>query len=168
MHNKTYTMTEKTAFGSITVTSDGEHLIGLYWENNQSTSSSNADAICHEAFKQLREYEKGTRKEFDLPIKLNAPPKTVKRLEQLRNKVPYGDVTSYSGFAKRAGESAKAARAFGSVCANNPIPIIYPCHRITRKDGRLGNYGGISDLDSQNRRNLALKERLIAHEKNHA
>ena len=67
---------------------------------------------------------------------------------------------SYAEFAIFAGKP-KAARAAGSICANNPIPIIYPCHRVIRTDGQLGNYGGGSDHHSTHPDNLARKAALI-------
>ena len=43
---------------------------------------------------------------------------------------------SYAEFASLAGKP-KAARAAGSICANNPIPIIYPCHRVIRTEWKI-------------------------------
>ena len=33
-----------------------------------------------------------------------------------------------------------AVRAVGTAMAKNPIPLIIPCHRVTRSDGTFGNY----------------------------
>ena len=81
-------------------------------------------------------------------------------------KIPYGTVMSYAEFARFAGKP-RAARAAGSVCASNPIPIIYPCHRVIRSDGRLGNYGGGSDHHSTHPSNLERKAALIGFESCH-
>ncbi len=35
----------------------------------------------------------------------------------------------------------RAARAVGTAMANNPIPVVVPCHRVIRADGSLGSYG---------------------------
>ena len=35
-----------------------------------------------------------------------------------------------------------SVRAVGSANANNPIPIIIPCHRIIFSSGKIGAYGG--------------------------
>ena len=46
------------------------------------------------------------------------------------------------------------SRAVGSACADNPIPIFVPCHRVIGKDGRLvGFSGGVEN-----------KEFLLEHE----
>ena len=75
-------------------------------------------------------------------------------------KIPYGTVVSYAEFARFAGKP-KAARAAGLICANNPIPIIYPCHRVIRTDGKLGNYGAGSNHHPTHANNLARKAALI-------
>jgi hypothetical protein len=33
-----------------------------------------------------------------------------------------------------------AFRAVGTVMANNPVPLIVPCHRVVRNDGLTGGY----------------------------
>ncbi len=55
-------------------------------------------------------------------------------------RVPYGRTVSYRDLARDAGHP-NAWRAVGSVMARNELPVILPCHRVTRSDGRLGNYG---------------------------
>jgi methylated-DNA-[protein]-cysteine S-methyltransferase len=46
--------------------------------------------------------------------------------------------------AEKAG-SPRAVRAAGSALATNPLPIIVPCHRVLRSDGKVGAYlGGTS------------------------
>ena len=52
-------------------------------------------------------------------------------------------------------------RAAGSACASNPIPIIYPCHRVVRNGGALGNYGGGSGQHPTSPANLGRKRYLI-------
>ena len=80
--------------------------------------------------------------------------------------IPYGTTISYAAFAAAAG-APNAARAAGTICATNPIPIIYPCHRVVRKNGALGHYGGGSQLAPSHKDNVARKGFLIAHEKSH-
>ena len=56
-------------------------------------------------------------------------------------KIPQGKVATYSGIAVKIG-SPGAARAVGTALANNPFPLIIPCHRVVRSDGSLGGFGG--------------------------
>ncbi len=43
--------------------------------------------------------------------------------------------------------SGVLSRAVGSTLAKNPLPLIIPCHRIIRSDGKMGGFsapGGIT------------------------
>lgn len=53
--------------------------------------------------------------------------------------IPRGEVRPYAWVAREAG-SPKASRAVGTVMANNPVPLVVPCHRVVRNDGTTGNY----------------------------
>lgn len=55
--------------------------------------------------------------------------------------VASGRTLTYGGLARAAG-SPRAARAAGSVCATNEIPLFVPCHRILAAGGRLGGFSG--------------------------
>jgi O-6-methylguanine DNA methyltransferase len=54
--------------------------------------------------------------------------------------IPYGQVRPYGWIAREIGRP-KAVRAVGTALANNPIPLLIPCHRVVRSDGIIGNYG---------------------------
>jgi len=62
--------------------------------------------------------------------------------------VPAGKVISYGVLAGWAGYP-RAARAVGRLMAKNPFPLLYPCHRVIRTGGRLGNFGGGTALKRQ-------------------
>lgn len=93
-----------------------------------------------EAVRQLQEYFRGERKEFDLPL---APEGTDFQLNVWRSlrTIPYGDTISYAQLAQRIG-NPKAVRAVGLANGCNPIPIIIPCHRVIGSDGSLTGFGG--------------------------
>ena len=55
--------------------------------------------------------------------------------------VPYGETTTYRELARAVG-IPNAVRAVGGACANNPLPLFIPCHRVLRSDGALGGYRG--------------------------
>ena len=60
--------------------------------------------------------------------------------------IRFGETITYCGLAKKAGRPA-ASRAVGNALAKNPLPLIIPCHRVLRTDGKLGGFsapGGIS------------------------
>ncbi|MDP8961837.1 MAG: methylated-DNA--[protein]-cysteine S-methyltransferase, partial [Actinomycetota bacterium] len=52
-----------------------------------------------------------------------------------------GDTATYAQLAAAAA-SPRGARAAGSALAANPVPVVVPCHRVTRGDGGLGGYRG--------------------------
>lgn len=68
-------------------------------------------------------------------------------------KIPRGKVATYSGLAAKI-LAPLAARAVGTTLANNPFPIVIPCHRVVRCDGSLGGFGGGSNM----KRELLVKE----------
>jgi methylated-DNA-[protein]-cysteine S-methyltransferase len=74
-------------------------------------------------------------------------------LEALHDEVGPGHVVTYGGLAAKIGRP-KAARAVGTACATNPVPLIVPCHRVVPGSGGVGSYGGGPDR----------KRRLLAHE----
>jgi len=61
------------------------------------------------------------------------------------HKIPRGWVSTYSRVAQNIGVPG-GARAVGNALARNPFPIIIPCHRVLRADGRLGGYRGGGEM----------------------
>ena len=53
--------------------------------------------------------------------------------------IPKGEVRPYAWIARQIGRPT-AFRAVGSALANNPVPVLIPCHRVTRSDGVVGEY----------------------------
>jgi O-6-methylguanine DNA methyltransferase len=90
--------------------------------------------------KQIREYFRGERKEFNLRVFLKGTSFRTKTWLEL-SRVGYGRTISYSQLAELAG-NRKAFRAAATSCARNPVPIIIPCHRVIAKDGSIGGFGG--------------------------
>jgi AraC family transcriptional regulator, regulatory protein of adaptative response / methylated-DNA-[protein]-cysteine methyltransferase len=56
-------------------------------------------------------------------------------------KIPLGAVASYEELATMAAVPG-APRAVGNAVGANPIAYLIPCHRVIRKTGDFGNYGG--------------------------
>ncbi|HEQ60429.1 MAG TPA: methylated-DNA--[protein]-cysteine S-methyltransferase [Firmicutes bacterium] len=92
-----------------------------------------------EAKRQLAEYFASRRRELDLPFH---PPRGTpfqERVWKACREIPYGRVSSYRALACRIG-SPGAPRAVGQALGNNPLPLIIPCHRVVRADGRPGGF----------------------------
>ncbi len=54
--------------------------------------------------------------------------------------IPYGQTRTYNEIARMVGRPS-AVRAVANACGANPIPLVIPCHRVVRKDGKIGGYG---------------------------
>lgn len=158
-----YQETHQTPFGWLTVHSNEYGLSSIDWAIRGDDDERQANDVSRETWKQIREYCAGTRQDFDIAITPEVSPPLTRWLKIMQN-IKFGKTVTYQEFAKMAG-SPKAARAAGSACARNPIPLIIPCHRVTRYDGSLGNYGAIRSISPKDHRNLAIKAALIKHEK---
>ncbi len=64
-----------------------------------------------------------------------------RRVWQALTRIPSGETRSYREVARALGAPG-AARAVGSACATNPVPLLVPCHRVVRGDGSLGGFVG--------------------------
>ncbi len=56
-------------------------------------------------------------------------------------RIPPGFIASYGDVAGWVG-APRAVRAVGSALAANPVAFLIPCHRVIRKTGDFGEYGG--------------------------
>jgi methylated-DNA-[protein]-cysteine S-methyltransferase len=107
--------------------------------------------------KQIAAYFEGSLVNFspDIPIAFNGLGSFSYKVLRACRDIKFGQRTTYAGLAKKAGRPA-ASRAVGNVLAKNPMPLIIPCHRVLRTDGKMGGFsapGGIS-----------LKKRMLALE----
>ena len=55
-------------------------------------------------------------------------------------KIPHGSVRTYKEIAKLL--DSHAYRAVGTAIGKNPFPILIPCHRVIRSDGKIGDFRG--------------------------
>jgi methylated-DNA-[protein]-cysteine S-methyltransferase len=96
-----------------------------------------------DAVDQLRAYFAGDRTEFDLP--LSVPDDHGSRFERAvweeLSRIPYGEMRTYGDVAVAVQDLA-AARAVGTACNHNPVPLIVPCHRVVGAGGKLVGFGG--------------------------
>ena len=57
------------------------------------------------------------------------------------SEIGYGRTASYAAVAAAAGHP-RAVRAAATACSTNPLPVVVPCHRVIRSDGKIGKYVG--------------------------
>ncbi|MEW6486810.1 MAG: methylated-DNA--[protein]-cysteine S-methyltransferase [Thermodesulfobacteriota bacterium] len=114
-------------------------------------------ALAAQAARQVEEYFRGERREFDLPL---SRPETATdfqhRLWDALERIPFGRTRTYGEVARELGTSP---RAVGGACARNLLPLVIPCHRVVAKKG-LGGFSG----DWENGLAVDVKAVLLAHE----
>ncbi|HIZ88139.1 MAG TPA: methylated-DNA--[protein]-cysteine S-methyltransferase [Candidatus Coprenecus pullistercoris] len=96
--------------------------------------------ILRRTVRELDEYFRGERREFDIPLLL-AGSDFQKCVWQQLPSIPYGQTVSYGELAAAIG-SPRSVRAVANANGANAISIILPCHRVIGSDGRLTGYGG--------------------------
>jgi methylated-DNA-[protein]-cysteine S-methyltransferase len=91
--------------------------------------------------RELDAYFEGKLRDFSVPLDWSLVGTFSRRVLDRTAQIPYGGVSSYRDVARSIG-TPLAARAVGNALGSNPIPVIVPCHRVTRTGGALGGYGG--------------------------
>ena len=57
------------------------------------------------------------------------------------SKIPIGETRTYKEISIAIGKP-NSSRAVANACGQNPYPIVIPCHRVIRSDGKIGGYSG--------------------------
>ncbi len=150
----------ETPLGTVRISARGDAIAGLWFDGQKYDAvaddawrESPGDPMLRDAVRQLREYFKGRRERFDLPL---APEGTTFQRGVWRAiaKVPAGRTASYGDLARRIGRPS-SVRAVGAAVGRNPLSVVVPCHRIVGSDGSLTGYAG----------GLARKRALLALER---
>jgi methylated-DNA-[protein]-cysteine S-methyltransferase len=105
---------------------------------------------------QITAYFEGVHVDFsNIPIILDGFTLFARSVLKACRSIEFGCTVTYSRLARKAGRS-NAARAVGGVMARNPLPLIIPCHRVIRSDGKIGGFSAPGGTD--------FKEKLLRHE----
>jgi AraC family transcriptional regulator of adaptative response/methylated-DNA-[protein]-cysteine methyltransferase len=132
--------------------SGSENIAAMFEDTVKHGSSRQLRALK----KQLKEYFKGKRKEFTLPLIIRGTDFQQDVWKELQ-KIPFGTTRSYLDQATSL-NNPKLVRAVANANGSNRIAIIIPCHRVIGSDGSLVGYGG----------GLERKRWLIDHEKKYS
>jgi methylated-DNA-[protein]-cysteine S-methyltransferase len=104
------------------------------------------------AQERITAYFEGACVEFRaFPVVLNVGV-FAKRVLTACRKIEFGQIVTYGRLAEMAGK-AGAARAVGNALAQNPLPLIIPCHRVICANGSLGGFSAMGGIK--------LKEKLF-------
>lgn len=146
-----FTDTYVSPIGKITLLSDSDNLLGLWWEGQKHFGAKfdlcSAEKTETEPIRLakiwLDEYFKGKAPEFTPPIEIQGSPFLQSVCSALAQ-IPFGQTVTYGQLAKIVFGNGKrsSARAIGSAVGKNPVSIIVPCHRVVSKGKKLGGYDG--------------------------
>ena len=148
-----YTAHYQSPIGDITLASDGEALIGL-WFDGQKYFADTLDKQ-HEERDDLSIFDE-TRRWLDTYFSGKAPdftPKLSMRASDFRKRVweimltiPYGRTMTYGDIARQIarerGVPTMSTQAVGGAVGHNSISLIIPCHRVVGTSGSLTGYAG--------------------------
>jgi methylated-DNA-[protein]-cysteine S-methyltransferase len=91
---------------------------------------------------RIQQFLEGEALDFELTLAaLETCPAFQQRVLRAEHQIPRGWVSTYSRIAAHL-DVPGGARAVGNALAQNPFPILVPCHRAIRADGSLGGYQG--------------------------
>ena len=145
-----------TLVGDLALVASAQGIREVRWEREDANDypSPSAEALAHaeRAADQLRDYFRGRRQAFDLPLDL-AGTDFQRLVWRALTDIPFGETRAYGALADAIGRP-RAARAVGAATGQNPAPIIVPCHRVTGANGALTGFAG----------GLERKRLLLAHE----
>lgn len=140
------------SFSNIVMTSDGEFLTGLWFENSSDEFKHGGQfvvkqlPIFDETICWLDMYFSGKIPTFVPKYKINNLTSFRKMVIDVMNKIPYGATITYNDIAKeiacKLGIKKMSAQAVGGAVGWNPICLIIPCHRVVGMNGKLTGYGG--------------------------
>ena len=146
-----YTHCYASPLGGITMASDGESLIGLWFDGQKYFLEALSGAyeeksliIFNDTVRWLDLYFSGRVPDFTPRLSLRGSAFR-KAVWGILRRIPYGERMTYGEIAARLSEkrgSPTSARAVGGAVGHNPISLIIPCHRVVGSDGSLKGYAG--------------------------
>lgn len=115
-----------------------EDRVRAAWENAQP----GVNPLMADLAERMQQFLEGEALDFELTLAaLETCPAFQQRVLRAEHQIPRGWVSTYSRIAAHVGVPG-GARAVGNALAQNPFPILVPCHRAIRADGSLGGYQG--------------------------
>lgn len=93
------------------------------------------------AIDAARRYFSGEKMDFsELQLDLAGQGEFFRKIYASLRGVGWGNTTTYGALAKEAGVGPEAAREVGQAMAQNPVPLIIPCHRVLAAGNKLGGF----------------------------
>lgn len=143
-----YTHQYPSPLGVITLASDGEALVGLWFEGQRhfgkGLTGEKAERplpVFDQADRWLDVYFSSEKPDFMPPLRPRGTAFQEAVWRRLLD-IPYGHTVTYGEIAASLGLPPGAARAVGGAVGRNPISLMIPCHRVVGADGGLTGYAG--------------------------
>jgi len=94
-----------------------------------------------EAVAAAKRYFQGVEVDLsDIRLDLDGQDEFFRQIYAATQRVGWGQTTTYGALAKALGAGPEAARDVGQAMANNPVPLIIPCHRVLAAGGKVGGF----------------------------
>ncbi len=129
MISKRYTIV-RTSFGDLFITAEHDQIVRIGTEPPHISTAMRRDTmpVLQHSATALMRYLSGEKTTFGDDIPLHLLPFQREVFAAVR-RIPYGKTASSQDIARAIGKP-HAIRAVETVCRNNPLYIIVPCHRI--------------------------------------
>ncbi|MBQ7432813.1 MAG: methylated-DNA--[Lachnospiraceae bacterium] len=147
-----YTHHYDSPLGGITLASDGQALIGLWFDEQKYFADTlgqehqeKALPVFDQADRWLDLYFSGKAPDFTPPLHMKTT-EFRKAVWEIMLTIPFGHTMTYGEIADRIaaqkGLSRMSAQAVGGAVGHNSISLIIPCHRVVGTNGSLTGYAG--------------------------
>lgn len=144
--------------GPLGIETVGATVVGVRFGARAAAQDVAAAAVPaqHPAASQLAAYFAGALTDFSLQVEMRGGSEFERAVWAEIAKIPYGEMVTYGSIATALGDPG-AARAVGTACNHNPVPVIVPCHRVVGAGGKMVGFGGGID---RKRKLLELEARV--------
>ena len=149
--NEIYKYIYKTPsnFSNLIIISDGKFITNIHFENSKEDNFYYIDkdlTIFKEISLWLDSYFKRENPERFIKYKFDNLTKFQEEVLDILKDVKYGEVITYGEIgeiiSRKRGIKRMSAEAVGHALKNNPLCIIFPCHRVIGKNNKLTGYNG--------------------------
>jgi len=140
-----YQTTIGSPVGTLLIEADEKNIIGSCFLDHKKAGPCRicGNRVLKKCCNQLKEYFRGKRKKFDLPLKPEGTEFQEKVWHALES-VPYGKTVTYGSVARSIKKPA-AVRAVGQALHANPMVVLIPCHRVLDCKAKLSGYAAGTD-----------------------
>jgi methylated-DNA-[protein]-cysteine S-methyltransferase len=127
----------ESPIGPLGIETEGDVVVGVRF----GAATGPVAALDHPVAVELADYFAGHLLQFCVPLSAPGGSGFERAVWGEIAKIPYGEMRTYGAIATALGDPG-AARAVGTACNRNPIPVLVPCHRVVGAGGKMVGFGG--------------------------